>query len=119
MREVFHPIPHCIDVFDVALKSLNAFDAFTTQKQYAGDVWRVILTLSPLRRVKKFCIAHNICTVITVMYSCVFMAAPCNRGPLYFCPVVSSFYLSFFFFPRLIPAVADWMYTIVPHMVWP
>jgi len=26
--------------------------------------------------------------------------------------VVSSFYLSFFFFPRLISAVADWMSTI-------
>jgi len=23
------------------------------------------------------------------------------------------------FFPRLISAVADWMYAILPHMVWP
>jgi len=23
------------------------------------------------------------------------------------------------FFPRLISAVADWMSTILPHMVWP
>ena len=34
-----------------------------------------------------------------------------------------GFYLSFFllssFFPRLIPAVGDWMSTILPHMVWP
>ena len=32
------------------------------------------------------------------------------------------FYLSFFypsFFPRLISAVADWVSTILPHMVWP
>ena len=31
------------------------------------------------------------------------------------------FYLSsfFFFFHRLISAVADWMSTILPHMVWP
>ena len=28
----------------------------------------------------------------------VFMAALCNRGPLYFCPVISNFYLSIFFF---------------------
>ena len=36
----------------------------------------------------------------------------------YVCPVVSSiFYL--FFFPRLISGVADWMSTILPHMVWP
>ena len=25
----------------------------------------------------------------------------------------------FFFFPRLISAVGDWMSTILPHMVWP
>ena len=35
---------------------------------------------------------------------------------LYYCPVVSV-YISFF--PRLISAVADWMSTIIPHMVWP
>jgi len=26
---------------------------------------------------------------------------------------------SFFFFPRLISAAADWMSAILPHMVWP
>jgi len=26
---------------------------------------------------------------------------------------------SSFFFPRLISAVADWMSTMHPHMVWP
>ena len=36
---------------------------------------------------------------------------------LYFCPALSSIFL--FFFPRLFSAVADWMSTIVPHMVWP
>jgi len=37
---------------------------------------------------------------------------------LYFCPAVSS---SFFFFDRLISAVAEWMSTILLHMVvnWP
>jgi len=48
------------------------------------------------------------------------MAALCNRAGhigLYFRPVVSSFFLSFF--PRLISAVGDWMSTILPHMVWP
>jgi len=29
-----------------------------------------------------------------------------------------SFCLSFFFFPRLISAVGDWMSTILRHMVW-
>jgi len=38
-------------------------------------------------------------------------------GPIYFCPVISIFF--FFFIPRLISAVAGWMSTILPHMVWP
>ena len=37
-------------------------------------------------------------------------------GLLYFCPVVSSIYLSSSFFPRLISAVVDRMSTIL-HMV--
>jgi len=37
---------------------------------------------------------------------------------LYFCPVV-SFYLLSFFIPRLISATADWMSTILPHVVCP
>jgi len=45
------------------------------------------------------------------------MAALCNGGPLYFCPVV-SFYLSSSFFPRLISAATDWMSTILLHMAW-
>ena len=39
-------------------------------------------------------------------------------GPLYFCPVVSIFYL-LSFFPRLISAAGDGISTILPHMVWP
>jgi len=46
------------------------------------------------------------------------MVALWNRAdrPLYFYPVVSSFYLLFY---RLISAVADWMSAILPHTVWP
>jgi len=45
------------------------------------------------------------------------MAALCNRGALYFCPVVCSSSCSFFlsFFPRLMSAVADRMFTL-PHI---
>jgi len=48
------------------------------------------------------------------------MAALCNRGPLYFCPVISIFFylLLSFSIPRLISAVAAWMSTIFLHMVW-
>jgi len=36
-------------------------------------------------------------------------------------PCVADIFVLFFFFcfPRLISAVADWMSTILPHMVWP
>ena len=44
---------------------------------------------------------------------------PCVAGTLYFCPVVSFFFLSIFSFPRLISAIADCMSAILPHMVWP
>jgi len=35
--------------------------------------------------------------------------------------IFALWFLSFFlsFFPRLISAVADWMSTILRHMVWP
>jgi len=49
-----------------------------------------------------------------------FMAAQCNRAGHYIFAL--WFFLSFFFFlffPRLISAVADWMSTILLHMVWP
>jgi len=49
------------------------------------------------------------------------MAALCNRAGHY---IFVLWLLSFFFFlssffPRLISAVADWMSTILLHMVWP
>jgi len=30
-----------------------------------------------------------------------------------------SFVLLLSFFPRLISVVTDWMFAILPHMVWP
>jgi len=46
-----------------------------------------------------------------------FYGRPMEYGrPLYFCPVISIFFL---FFPRLISAVRDWMFTTLTHMVWP
>ena len=48
------------------------------------------------------------------------MVALCNRADHY---IFALWFLSFFFlssfFPRLISAVGDWMYTILPHMMWP
>jgi len=38
---------------------------------------------------------------------------------LLFLPVVSSILLHSFFFPRLMSAVAEWMFTILLDTVWP
>jgi len=47
------------------------------------------------------------------------MAALCNRAGHYIFALwfLSSFF--FLFFPRLISAAADWMSTILRHLVWP
>ena len=42
-----------------------------------------------------------------------------EMGPTTIFLICGFFYLSSSFFCRLISAVADWMYTIVPHVVWP
>jgi len=51
----------------------------------------------------------------------IFMVAPWNGADHYI--FILSFVLSFFFlsifFPRLISAAADWVSTILPHMMWP
>jgi len=50
-----------------------------------------------------------------------FMVALCNRETIYIFMLwfVLPSSSSFFFFPRLISAAADWMSAILPHMVWP
>jgi len=46
-----------------------------------------------------------------------YLWSPYGTGQaLIFLPVVSFFFL---FFHRLISAAADWMSTVLPHMVWP
>jgi len=53
-----------------------------------------------------------------LLYSCCsFMVALWNRADHYI--FILWFLSSVFFFPRLISAVADWMSTILRHMVWP
>jgi len=44
------------------------------------------------------------------------MVALCNRADHYIFILFLSF---FFFFPRLISAVGNWMFTILWHMMWP
>jgi len=75
-----------------------------TAWKLCGDLnQRCLSQLSDSKR--QTCMAgyHSIdCSVYIELYALfrlIFMAALCNRGPLYFCPVVSIFYLlSFFFF---------------------
>jgi len=46
----------------------------------------------------------------------VIMVAPWNKADRY---IFILWFLSSIFFPRLMSAVADWMSTILRHMVWP
>jgi len=81
---------------------------------------------------------HDSGTSVVGLYGLqLFMAALCNRADHYIFAVVSFFSMAalrsrcghytfalwflsiFFFFPRVISAVGDWMSTILPHMVWP
>jgi len=48
----------------------------------------------------------------------IFMIALWNRADNYIF-ILWFLLFSFFFFPRLISVVRDWMCTILPHMVWP
>jgi len=47
------------------------------------------------------------------------MAAVWNRAGHYIFALWFLLLLSFYLFPHLVSAVADWMSTILPHMVWP
>jgi len=64
-----------------------------------------------------------ICIILGLLYIFVVvllvMVALCNRADHYIFMLwfVLSIFLSFFF-PRLISAAADWMSTILRHMVW-
>jgi len=70
-------------------------------------------------RLQRYCVDLNAacrgmhsteCVIVTAVLS--------SRCGYYILP--SGYYLpSSVFFPRLISAVADWMSTILPHMVWP
>ena len=64
---------------------------------------------------------HVTCHMLRFFTVYVFMAALRNRAGNYIFALLflssSFFFLSFFFFPRLIYAVADWMSTIFLHMV--
>ena len=49
----------------------------------------------------------------------VYLWPPYEIGQAIICLPCGFFLLPFFFFPRLISVVADWMSTILLHMVWP
>jgi len=63
------------------------------------------------------CFCLFLLDLAAVMSLTLFMVTLCNRADHY---IFILFLLSSSsFFPRLISAVADWMSTILPHMVWP
>jgi len=70
---------------------------------------------------EQFRVSMSVCLFVCLcLFICgyVFLWPPYVIGQAtYYCPVVSSSSI-FFFFSHLFSAVADWMSTILPHMVW-
>jgi len=102
--------PRYIDSDDAECDGVFCFDfvsiTFVTERGTAAPTFRPTLLFGT--------IAH--------LSNCwaLIMAALCNRADHYIFALwflLSIFYL--LFFPRLISAVADWMSTILLHMVWP
>ena len=83
----------------------------STRSESMAFVHRHRLLLQFCRHKPRWFVASRVLVMVTL----------CNRGPLYFCPVVSFYLLLsiFLFFPHLISAAAGWMSTILWHMVWP
>jgi len=81
---------------------------------------RLILDMASLYKISVRNLLTSRCLCLFLVYL-PYYGRPMEYGrPLYFCPVVSFFFFFFFFFiPRLISAAADWMSTILLHMVWP
>jgi len=72
-----------------------------------SSAWRVnFVHLHSAGRPSRWALAHIL----------VIMVALWNRADHYI--FAMWFVSSFFFFPRLISAVGDWMSTILPHIVW-
>ena len=55
-------------------------------------------------------------SLVVVVVVVVVMAALCNRAGHY---IFALWFLLSILFPHLISAVADWMSTVLPQMVWP
>ena len=69
-------------------------------------------------QVLHICFKYKVCSV--KYFKHIFMVALCNRADHYiFILFLLSSFFFFLFFPRLISAVGDWMFTILWHMVWP
>jgi len=61
----------------------------------------------------------KLCTRSATAAVVVIMVALWNRADHYIFALWFLLLSIYLFFPRLISAVADWMSTILPHMVWP
>ena len=59
---------------------------------------------------------QNVSEYMLILALCLVLAILRSRCGIY---IFALWFLSIFFFPRLISAAADWMSAILPHMVWP
>ena len=78
-------------------------------------IYSVVSVNRNIVRYNKYLVVVTVVVVLSVI-----MVALCNRADHYIFMLWFVLLLSFFlFFPRLISAVGDWMFTILWHMVWP
>ena len=105
----------------VAVTDINILAA-ATSPGLPGELWTVIFQRTSLLSYNLLSLfyvilcRHSSCACpyhFCTFFSRLVMAALCNRGPLYFCPVVSFYLSTSSFFPRLISAATDWMSTVL------
>jgi len=93
----------------------------STEKSHVPNRSAAPPATKALAKIEHIFVVHNKGNCVRQnVYKCrrLIMVALCNRADHYiFALWLLSIYLSFF--PRLISAAADWMPTILPHMVWP
>ena len=103
---------------------LNQPVNFSSAKTFKNTLFRVDIGLFAKIILTILALIHyqsHTC-ISSISFFVLFMVALWHRTDHYIFILwfLLSFCLSFFFFfPRLISAVADWMSTILPHMVWP
>jgi len=92
------------------------------QKNYDVSTWRWRYRRQKIIKSRQTFDKHSCDLLTAIMHTkilvayFIIMVALCNRETIY---IFMLWFVLLFFFPRLISAAGDWMFTILWHMVWP